>query len=319
MSDGRFDAVLRLARRTFGAAKAAVVLAGEPEPSEPGLVVVAEHAVKTPGGIVAGRVVLLDAAPRELDPEQRRALRDLASLVEERLHVVTDGELEAALAALRESPRHKAEGRAARVLLCALIVIMLSVTAVSWLMTKRIVAHAEAGPAAIELLRADARFFRWAVGARAGVALCVFFAGLAVFERWRESALRDRAASRLESARLRSVIDGISDGVVVAAADGRLSLFNPAAERILGAGLVEKGPEAWTEVYGVYLEDGVTPCPPDRHPLARAVAGESCRDVTLVVRNEKRPGGAALVASAEPIRAADGSIAGGVVIFRYAA
>lgn len=297
MSDGRFDAVLRLAQRTFGAAKAVIVLAGEPEPSEPGLVVVAEHAVKTPGGTVAGRVVLLDAAPRELDSEQRRALRDLASLVEERLHAPADGELALALAALRESPRHRAEGRAARVLLAALITIMLSVTAVSWTMTKRIVAHAEAGPAALDLLRADARFFRWAVSARAGIALCVFAVGLAVFERYRESALRVRAASELESARLRAVIDGISDGIVVAAADGRLSLFNPAAERILGA----------------------APTLADLEPLSRAVAGESCRDVALTVRSEKRPGGAAVVASAEPIRASDGSIAGGVVIFRYAA
>lgn len=297
MSDGRFDAVLRLAQRTFGAAKAVVVLAGDPEPAEPGLVAIAQHPLKGPDGAAAGRVVLLDAAPRELDAEQRRALRDLAGFLEERLAAPADGELARALAAMRESPRHKAEGRAARVLLGALIVVMLSVTAVSWKMTQRIVAHAEAGPAALDQLRADARFFRWAVGARAGIALCVFAAALSVFERYRENALYPRAASALEAARLRAIIDALAVGVAVADPDGSVVIYNPAAERILGA----------------------VPSVADLAPLARAVAGESCRDVVVDLRSEGRPGGATIVASAEPLRDSGGAADGAVVVFRYAA
>lgn len=303
MSDGRFDAVLRLAQRTFGAAKAVVVLAGGPEPGEPGLVVIAEHALAGPDGAAAGRVVLLDSAPRELDAEQRRALRDLAAFLEERLAAPADGELSRTVSDLRASPGHQAEGRAARALLLASAVLMLAVSVIAFAMTRRIVAHADAvvqtpaaAATALARLRTDVAFFRWAVAARGLVALAVLALGLIVFERYRESALRARAAERLEGTRLRAVIDGIADGIAVADADGRLSFCNPAAERILGA----------------------APSVADIEPLARAVAGESCRDVVVDIRSERRPGGASVIASAEPIRASDGSIAGGVVIFRYA-
>src|SRR5262249_14055025 len=82
---------------------------------------------------------------------------------------------------------------------------------------------------------------------------------------------RSEEALRRQSRIMEAVLNSMSDGVVVADEKGQFLLFNPAAERILGIGRTEAGPEEWTDRYGCYLPDKVTPCPPDRMPLVRAI------------------------------------------------
>ena len=50
---------------------------------------------------------------------------------------------------------------------------------------------------------------------------------------------------------LQSILESMSDGVVVADEKGKFLAFNPAAERILGIGAHESPPSAWTREYGV--------------------------------------------------------------------
>ena len=80
-------------------------------------------------------------------------------------------------------------------------------------------------------------------------------------------AARSRARP-VYPALLQHILDSLADGVVVADLDGRFLLFNPAAERILGMGLVEIQPSQWTSVYGCFRSDMVTPHPPEELPLA---------------------------------------------------
>jgi twitching motility protein PilJ len=61
--------------------------------------------------------------------------------------------------------------------------------------------------------------------------------------------------------------------VVVANREGRFLLFNPAAEEILGIGLQDVALPEWSSSYGCFYPDGVTPFPPERLPLARALLG----------------------------------------------
>ncbi|MCR4296750.1 MAG: PAS domain-containing protein [Elusimicrobia bacterium] len=130
-----------------------------------------------------------------------------------------------------------------------------------------------------------------------------------------DSRLSVLAAVKLDRARLRAVIDAIGDGVVVADARGRFTLFNPAAERILGLGMVDD-PEETSRFYLSFFDENGGACPAEKHPLARAIAGESTHGVRLMVRNERRPGGVAVVITATPVRSSDGGPAGGVIIFR---
>lgn len=119
--------------------------------------------------------------------------------------------------------------------------------------------------------------------------------------------------SRPPSALLRQVIDGLSDGVVVAGLDGRCRLSNAAARELLGADLAG-GPAA--EWPSALLADRVTPCPRAQMPLNRALRGETVSDVELFVVGPGRPQGVWLSVNGGPLRGDTGAIEGGVVVLR---
>ena len=86
--------------------------------------------------------------------------------------------------------------------------------------------------------------------------------------------VRDRAtaleraeqAMREQAQIVNSILHSMGDGVVVTDVDGRLVLFNPAMERILGCSPVDAVPKTWPERFGLFLGDGTTPFP---HPSGR--------------------------------------------------
>ncbi len=136
------------------------------------------------------------------------------------------------------------------------------------------------------------------------------------------AVVRNKAArvSRERLARkknlLESIVDNLGDGVAVADKTGKLTLFNPAAERILGLGRVDSGPEEWSEVYGLHDPETGEPIPADELPLTRAIAGTQCRNVEILVRNPQRKGGIFIRVTATPLRDSRGISQGGVAVFR---
>ncbi|MGE5195066.1 MAG: PAS domain S-box protein [Deltaproteobacteria bacterium] len=115
---------------------------------------------------------------------------------------------------------------------------------------------------------------------------------------------------------LMSILNSIADGVVVADENGRFVLWNPAADRIIGLGPMDKPTAAWPQVYGLYQTDGVTPFPAEQVPLARAIRGETVSGVELFVRNKARSDGVTLSVNGSPLTDPEGRIKGGVVVFR---
>ena len=134
-------------------------------------------------------------------------------------------------------------------------------------------------------------------------------------KRQAERPARSEGALKEEKQLLQSILDSMSDGVVAANLQGEFILFNPAAEAIVGLGPGGKGPQEWTERYGVYLPDATTPYPPERLPLARAIRGESVDGDIQFLRHAGAPDGVWLRVSARPIRDEDGALRGGVVVF----
>jgi PAS domain S-box-containing protein len=126
-----------------------------------------------------------------------------------------------------------------------------------------------------------------------------------------------RLVKRLEGSerRLKVVLDTMSDGLVVADANGNFVIFNEAAESILGKGPVNVDRSLWQSHYGIFLADGVTPARQEALPLTRAMNGETVDRMELVVRNKQRPDGDFIEVSATPLQD-DGRQAGGVAIFR---
>jgi PAS domain S-box-containing protein len=127
---------------------------------------------------------------------------------------------------------------------------------------------------------------------------------------------RVEEALRRQTTLLQSLLDSVSDGVVGADSDGRFVWFNPAGEKILGTGATDADPSEWSEQYGLYMPDRVTPYPSQDLPLSRAIRGEEVDEAIVFVRNPWKPAGRVLSANARPLKTQDGTVYGGVVTFR---
>jgi len=112
------------------------------------------------------------------------------------------------------------------------------------------------------------------------------------------------------------VIRNLPVGIMISDSNGQILCFNAEAQRILGLDALDVDPNHRPEAYGCNFRDTVTPLPPDRMPLARAIRGEVVTDVEIFVRNEHIPAGVWISASAAPWRGEDGKMSGGVVVFR---
>ncbi|HEX7261763.1 MAG TPA: ATP-binding protein, partial [Luteolibacter sp.] len=114
---------------------------------------------------------------------------------------------------------------------------------------------------------------------------------------------------------LQSILDSMGDGVIVANQQGEFLTYNPAAQAILGVDRTGGGPERWTQHFGVYLSDEITPHPPEDLPLAKAMLGESVDSAELFVRPPGHSEGIWLNVTARPLVDQDGMVQGGVAVF----
>ena len=127
---------------------------------------------------------------------------------------------------------------------------------------------------------------------------------------------RAEEAMRKQTEVLQSILDSIADAVVVADQDERFLIFNPASERMFGIGSTDTRADEWSEQYGLFLSDTVTPFPVDQIPLRRSIRGEEVNDIEMFVRHPKTPLGNWILINGRPLRDAAGGLRGGVVVCR---
>ena len=113
-----------------------------------------------------------------------------------------------------------------------------------------------------------------------------------------------------------TIFNSISDGVVAADTSGAFTIYNPSAERILGIGPIDTTPDKWSEDYGCFFPDRVTPFPADELALARALKGEASDEIEMFIRNPEVPEGVFISISGRPLQDEEGTEKGGVVVFR---
>ena len=111
-----------------------------------------------------------------------------------------------------------------------------------------------------------------------------------------------------------AILAQLAEGVIVTDAGGRITLVNAAAAAIHGVSRLDVEPEAYSDTYHLFTEDG-EPYPPYDLPLARAVRGETVTEARWRIR---RPDGAEVIAvgSAQPLRGHDGDAIGAVLTLR---
>ncbi len=120
---------------------------------------------------------------------------------------------------------------------------------------------------------------------------------------------------------LKKILNNISEGVAVANAEGKLVMFNLAADQLTGIGKLQKNVHLTTlnrEKFldQIYLADQITPYPVEELPLARTLRGEKMKDDLEFLRSPSRPEGVLLSVSGQPLLNEKGKVQGGIVIFR---
>ncbi|MFM7426944.1 MAG: PAS domain S-box protein [Elainella sp.] len=115
---------------------------------------------------------------------------------------------------------------------------------------------------------------------------------------------------------LQTILNSMGDGILVANTDGRILLHNPAVQQITGITVPKFRSDAWQEFWGIYLADGITPCPPEQIPLLRAMRGESLDQVEVMLRNTQHPEGIYLEVTARPVYDTSSQLIGGLAVFR---
>jgi PAS domain S-box-containing protein len=131
--------------------------------------------------------------------------------------------------------------------------------------------------------------------------------------------ISDRIAAKeeLESqARiLRSILNSMGDGVIVADATGSHLHWNPQAEALIGAQVKESEPSRWSRDYGIFHPKTGKPFPFFDLPLYKAIQGEASDQVEMLIRQQS---GAEVIISTtgRGLTGAGGKHEGGVVVFR---
>jgi signal transduction histidine kinase/response regulator RpfG family c-di-GMP phosphodiesterase len=131
-----------------------------------------------------------------------------------------------------------------------------------------------------------------------------------------QALAHSEAAYRRQTKILRSVLDSIGDGVLVADENGKMLLLNPAAEEMLGPGAQDASQWERAERYGIYLPGTDTLYPTDKLPLARAMRGEIADAIEVYIRNPQRPDGMFASVNVRPLKDDGGDIKGGVAVVR---
>lgn len=115
---------------------------------------------------------------------------------------------------------------------------------------------------------------------------------------------------------LHSILSDMGDAVIVADKNENFLVFNPAAERMFGAGATKTNASEWSHRYGLYLPDKVTPFPHEQLPLIRSIHGEEVNNVEVFVRHEKAPHGIWTRITGRPLRDSNSALLGGVIVCR---
>jgi PAS domain S-box-containing protein len=143
---------------------------------------------------------------------------------------------------------------------------------------------------------------------------------LRVAERTGESRARAEELSRSEKSLreqthiLRSILDSMGDGVLVADCQGNFVLVNPAAERISGP--MVPGRKTLDERLNqpiFFRPDGQTRYGPTELPMARSMRGEPVDDFEALIRREGQPE-VWTSTTGRPLRDETGEIKGGVIV-----
>lgn len=126
----------------------------------------------------------------------------------------------------------------------------------------------------------------------------------------------DDASLRKRSELIDSMLDGLTDGLIVADSTGKILISNQKARRIAGPGSADTPIADWSKTFGFFRPGSESLFPPDQLPLAQAIQGKTVEEEEVFVRNYAVPEGTWVSVNGSPLLGEDGEVQGGVIVFR---
>jgi len=115
---------------------------------------------------------------------------------------------------------------------------------------------------------------------------------------------------------LQFVLDRMAEGVIVCDRDFRMVQFNRGASAIFGADLRGDSFKCLAPKYQLLPAHGAPSIPIEERPLARALKGETTNDAQFILRGLSVASELWIEICASPVRTADGTILGAMVVLR---
>ncbi len=113
---------------------------------------------------------------------------------------------------------------------------------------------------------------------------------------------------------LNSLLNFLTEGIIVVDKNGKFLVFNLSAKKILGIGSQNVSPAKWSEVYGCFKPDTFNIYPSEDLPLSLALKGMTIINEIIYIKNQIQSSGRYISVSACPIKNKNGIINGGIVI-----
>lgn len=115
---------------------------------------------------------------------------------------------------------------------------------------------------------------------------------------------------------LDTILNSMSEALVVTDEKGQFTHYNAAAQRIIGTRIKEVATETSVEELGFFDVSSGELFSKNRLPFQRALNGEVIDDLEVFVQNETHPQGVYISMSSRPLNDIDGGISGALVVFK---
>ncbi|MBX2986987.1 MAG: response regulator [Bdellovibrionaceae bacterium] len=175
---------------------------------------------------------------------------------------------------------------------------------------------AEISGLAAEIARADQRAPLRAPGG--GPVLVLIGFAMILLSRFWQRALQKAERRQLlhRSILLDTILNSMSEALVVINEHGDFTHYNAAAQRIVGSRIKDVASEDRAEELGFYPPEGGDVYGLKEIPFTRSLHGETLDDIDILVRNATHPEGLYVSLSSRPLFDIDGRVSGALVVFK---
>lgn len=115
---------------------------------------------------------------------------------------------------------------------------------------------------------------------------------------------------------LHNIFDKLPEAIILTDTQGHIEYLNKEAISLFGEKAENSQLKEWPQVFGLYLDDGVTPYPDQKLPLRLALLGETKQEEEMILRKNNETEGIWISMSSQPLLDEDDQVNGAITFIR---